>query len=106
MRFRHRTSKLYSFALAAVFALVLAGCGGGGGSATAPVDPMPTPQETCEAGGGRVESDGSCTTAAELIAEAAQMACEGAGGRYEADGTPVSERALRRRASVSLRPVS
>ena len=42
--------KLYAFALAAVFALTLAGCGGGGGSATAPPDPppvaVPTPYET------------------------------------------------------------
>ena len=34
--------KLYAFALAAVFALVLAGCGGGGGGTTDTTDPMPT----------------------------------------------------------------
>ena len=43
--------KLYAFALAAVFALTLAGCGGGGGTAAMPdpeppvVDPGPTPEE-------------------------------------------------------------
>ena len=36
-------SKLYAFALAAVFALTLAGCGGGGGGGTTDTtDPMPT----------------------------------------------------------------
>ncbi len=65
--------KLYAFALAAVFALVLAGCGGGGGgSAAAPPDeppPMPTPEERCTADGGRYNADGSCTSAADLEAE-------------------------------------
>ena len=51
MKFKHKyIHKFYAFALAAVFALTLAGCGGGGGSATAPPDPppvaMPTPYET------------------------------------------------------------
>ncbi|MYA97128.1 MAG: hypothetical protein F4X91_12045 [Nitrospinae bacterium] len=40
--------KLYAFALAAVFALVLAGCGGGGGTADTP-DPGTTP-EMCPEG--------------------------------------------------------
>ena len=44
-------TRLYVFALAAVFALMLAGCGGGGGTIAAPpdppvpVDPGPTPEE-------------------------------------------------------------
>ena len=73
--------KLYAFALAAVFALVLAGCGGGGGGSTAapPDEPpqMPTPQETCEGAGGRWNADETCTSAADLAQEmvdAAQMA--------------------------------
>ena len=55
MMFRDKSiSKLYAYALAAVFALTLAGCGGsGGGTAAAPeepemvdpVDPGPTDAE-------------------------------------------------------------
>ena len=72
MMFREKSiSKLYAFALAAVFALTLAGCGGGGGTATTPPDdtPMPTPQETCEGAGGRWNADETCTSAADLEAE-------------------------------------
>ena len=68
--------KLYAFALAAVFALTLAGCGGGsGGTAAMPdpeppvVEPEPTPQEMCEGDGGRYNADGSCTSAEDLAAE-------------------------------------
>ena len=46
MMFREKSiSKLYAYALAAVFALTLAGCGGGGSGAAAtdPVDPAPMP---------------------------------------------------------------
>ncbi len=43
------TTKLYAFAMAAVFALVLAGCGGGSVTMSDPeppvVDPGPTPEE-------------------------------------------------------------
>ena len=71
--------KLYAFALAAVFALTLAGCGGGGGGTTAapPPDetPMPTPQEQCEAANGRYNADGTCTSAADVAEE---MALSGA----------------------------
>ena len=72
--------KFYAFALAAVFALTLAGCGGGG-SAQAPTEPepptMPEPsaQEMCEADGGRYNADGSCTSADDLAEE---MALSGA----------------------------
>ena len=38
--------KFYAFAMAAVFALVLAGCGGGGGGTAAGPDPEPTPMPT------------------------------------------------------------
>ena len=78
MTFREKPiTKLYAFAMAAVFALVLAGCGGGGGSATAPdpeppTMPEPTPQEMCEGDGGRYNADGSCTSAEELAAEMAE----------------------------------
>ena len=73
--------KFYAFALAAVFALTLAGCGGGGGTAAMPdpeppvVEPEPTPQEMCEGDGGRYNADGSCTSAADLAEE---MALSGA----------------------------
>ena len=69
-----RIHKLYAFALAAVFALTLAGCGGGGGGTAEEPPPMPTAQETCENAGGRYNADGSCTSAADLAAEAAAEA--------------------------------
>ena len=69
----------------AVFVVCIAafasGCGGGGGgSAMAPdpdppAMPDPTPQEMCEADGGRYNADGSCTSAADLAEE---MALSGA----------------------------
>ena len=69
MMFRDKSiSKLYAYALAAVFALTLAGCGGGGGSAMDDT-PMPTPQDTCEEAGGRYNADGTCSSAADLEAE-------------------------------------
>ena len=73
-------NKIFSFMLAAAFALTLAGCGGGGGTATAPEPdppamPDPTPQEMCEADGGRYNADGSCSSAAEVAEE---MALSGA----------------------------
>ena len=81
MTFREKSiTRLYAFAMAAVFALVLAGCGGGGGTAAAPdpeppTMPEPTAQEMCEADGGRYNADGSCTSAADLAEE---MALSGA----------------------------
>jgi len=72
-------NKIFSFMLAAAFALTLAGCGGGGGGTAAAPDPeptpMPSPQEMCEADGGRYNADGSCTSAADLAEE---MALSGA----------------------------
>ena len=85
MKFRHMKSKLNAFAMATVFALVLAGCGGGGGTAEEPPPPMPTPQEQCEAAG-NVYVGGQCITPAEH----AQNTCEAAGGQYEADGSCTS----------------
>ncbi len=80
MMFKEKSiSKLYAFALAAVFALTLAGCGGGGGTAAVEEDPPAvtdsTPQEMCEDDGGRYNADGSCTPAADLAEE---MALSGA----------------------------
>ena len=74
-------NKIFSFLLAAAFALTLAGCGGGGGGSAAAPDPepptMPEPsaQEMCEADGGRYNADGSCTSADDLAEE---MALSGA----------------------------
>ena len=62
--------KFYAFALAAVFAIALAGCGGGGGTAEEPPPPMPTPQETCEAAGNHYV-DGECLTPAQVTINAA-----------------------------------
>ena len=69
------SNKIFSFMLAAAFALTLAGCGGGGGSTTQTPTDMPDPQAACEADGGEYR-DGTCVTAAELMAErmAAQRA--------------------------------
>ncbi len=81
MMFKEKSiNKLYAFALAAVFALTLAGCGGGGGSAAAPdpeppAMPEPTAEEMCEDDGGRYNEDGSCTSAEDLAEE---MALSGA----------------------------
>ena len=101
MMFKEKsTSKLYAFALAAVFALTLAGCGGG----TAEMEEeMPavtdsTPQEMCEDDGGRYNADGSCTPAADLAEEmalsgaqeAAMMAYMMAKGYVESAKDPVA----------------
>lgn len=111
MRFREKSiSKLYAFALAAVFALTLAGCGGGGGTAEEPPPPpMPTPQEMC-ADAGNSWVDGVCLTPAQVkfnetlaaimaatTAEAAQAAYDAVKGDVSAsDGeklqTAVDER--------------
>ncbi len=89
MTFKDKSiNKLYAFAMAAVFALVLAGCGGGGGGTAEDPTLMPTPQEMCVAdkGEGSVIVDGMCYSATE---HASNM-CAAAGGRYEDDGTCTS----------------
>ncbi|MCY3822707.1 MAG: hypothetical protein OXG62_02435, partial [Nitrospinae bacterium] len=51
MTFREKSiTRLYAFAMAAVFALVLAGCGGGGGGTAQTPDPGTTPPEMCPEG--------------------------------------------------------
>ena len=67
-------NKIFSFMLAAAFALTLAGCGGGGGTAAVEEPeptPMPDPQMECVDAGGRYNADGSCTDAAALAEETA-----------------------------------
>ena len=79
--------------LAALLAFGLAACGGGSTKKTEAeleMERVAALEMECEAAGGRFESDESCTSAAELVAEAAQMACTDAGGRYEADGSCTS----------------
>ena len=48
----------------------LTACGGGGGSTDTSM--MPTPEEMCQADGGRYNADGTCTSAAELQVETLQ----------------------------------
>ncbi len=105
-------NKIFSYMLAAAFALTLAGCGGGGGGAAMDDDDMMPPvmmcpegqvgtypdcmtaQQMCEAGGGRYEADGMCTSAEDRITEAARNSCVAAGGRFEADGMCTSASAV------------
>lgn len=65
--------KVLTMAILLSTALGIAGCGGGGGGTAEQLPPMPTPQETCEAADGRYNPDGTCTSAADLAAEAAAM---------------------------------
>ncbi len=60
-------NRFYAFALAAVFALTLAGCGGGGGTAAVEEEPppMPTPEEMCTAAGNQYVN-GECLTPAQV----------------------------------------
>ena len=69
-------SKLYVFGIALLLAATLAGCGSSGGGTTTtterpdpPTMPEPTPQEQCEAAGGRWNEDMTCTSADDLEAE-------------------------------------
>ena len=83
MKFDRNT--IFSFMLAAAFALTLAGCGGGGGTAEEPAPPMPTPEEMCtDAGNNYV--DGECLTDAQV----AFNMCVAGGGRDNGDDTCTS----------------
>ena len=82
--------KIFSFMLAAVFALTLAGCGGGGGGTADTTDPPVTtpeltPEEMCAADGGRFEDDETCTSAVDLETE--RIAAEEAVADKVADDT-------------------
>ena len=88
--------KFYAFAMAAVFALVLAGCGGGGGTTATPEPPpMPTPEETCTDAGNHWV-DGACLTPSEntvrmaLASIAAAETAEAAQAAYDAVKDDVS----------------
>ncbi len=98
MKFREKSiSKLYAFALAAVFALTLAGCGGGGGTAAVEEPPpMPDPQMECVDAGGRWNADNTCTTAAELEAMKLTDAQAAAQAAYNAAMAAVNAAAANR----------
>ena len=87
--------------LAAVLAFGLAACGGGSDTksdAELKMEQLAAAESACGDAGGRWESNNTCTSAAELIAEAraeaSEMACTDAGGRYESDGSCTSAAVL------------
>ena len=97
---KHLISKTMTAVPVLALALAVGGCGSS--SSDDEMMPMgPTPEQKaqmeCEDMGGRYESDGSCTSAEDLIAEAAERAaaaaCTAAGGRVESDGscTPAAD---------------
>ena len=74
MTFREKPiNKLYAFALAALFALTLAGCGGGGGGTAATPDPepppMPTPYEQAVAAIAAAETEEAAQAAYDAVKE-------------------------------------
>ena len=94
MMFRDKSiSKLYAYALAAVFALTLAGCGGGGGEkAAAVVDPPvtteptgPTPAEIDQMIMDAQDAAAAAATAADDALNAAKAAIDGASAGQGAD---------------------
>ena len=66
--------RLSLFAVLAAFTLALTGCGGGGGGNgdDGMMPEPPDPQMVCEDAGGRYNQDGTCTSAADLMAERQQ----------------------------------
>ena len=66
-----RLNKLTALAAAVALSGGLAACGGGGGGST-DTSMMPTPEEMCDAAGGRYNADGSCSSAAEVQIEELQ----------------------------------
>ena len=92
------SNKIFSFMLAAVFALTLAGCGGGGGTAAVDDDmdmvtpePTLTPEEMCAADGGRFEADGMCTPAEDVASEAVEAATKAAATKVKAIGAEADQ---------------
>ncbi len=81
MTFREKPiNKLYAFALAALFALTLAGCGGGGGGTTATPDseppPMPTAYEQAVAAIAAAETAEAAQAAYDAVDQAAITGAE------------------------------
>ena len=97
---------LMTICLAAVLAFGLAACGGGSTKSAAELEMerLAAAEAACTAGGGRWESDNTCTSADEREMEAAEMACTSAGGRYESDGscTSAAELQMERLAAAEM----
>ena len=72
-----KSTEKFVLVLVASLGLLLAGCGGGSSTPSPAPDPEPTPQQACEAADGRWNSDGTCTSAADLAVEAQHESVSG-----------------------------